>query len=84
MFQNNPQEINSGQNQANVHPDILKCTAFDFDIGAYFHACLLHFFSFIILGPLIVLYTPLLSCITGARYLCYNFLFSRFYQQFYS
>ena len=55
-----------------------------FDFGTYFHACSVHFFSFILLGPLINLYTPLLSCITGAKYLCSNFLFSRLFIQFYT
>lgn len=58
--------------------------AFNFNIGTYIHVCLVHFFSFLILGPLINLYTPLLSWLTGARYLCSNFLFSRFFFQFYT
>lgn len=67
-----------------VHPEIHKSYIdTKFDIGAYFHACLVHFFSFVILGPFINLYT-ILSCVTGAPYLCSNFLFSRIFLQFYS
>jgi hypothetical protein len=67
-----------------VHPEVYaSCSDSFFNVGIYFYACSIHFVAFILLGPLINLYT-LFSCITKAPYLCSNFLFSRFYQQFYS
>lgn len=70
-------------NSPKIHDDIKKCAAFAFDRGIYIFVCLFHFFSFLILGPLVNLYTLFSGC-TGAPYLCRNFLFSRMFFQFYT